>query len=351
MDLALQVNDHLPLHGSLELNNQATIDTDSLRMVANLSYGDLFGRLDNISGQYQFTPQDPEQVRVIALNYAAHAFDSGLQPSLLYINSNSNVPAAGTLGVLGIGEITGIRLGYALPNTPSSVQAVTFGIDYKHFRNTINQNDMTAFNTPITYMNLSLTYAGAWHTERFAASFNTTANAGPRGLVNRSAAFENDRYLGRANYFDLRADLALSAKLPADFLLKFRAAGQAAAEPLITNEDYSVAGSDGVRGYLESEELGDKAIKGTLQLDSPGLRVKERLLGDVYVFFDAGKTVVIDPLPGEPAGADLSSYGVGFDLLPGERLSGALTWARAQRAASVTHAGDSRVLFVVRGSF
>jgi hemolysin activation/secretion protein len=351
VDLALQVNDKLPLHGSLELNNQATIDTYSLRSIATLSYGDLFGRLDSISLQYQFTPQQPDQVRVIAVDYAAHAFESGLQPSLMYINSNSNVPAAGTLGVLGIGEITGLRLAYPLPGTPDSVQALTFGADYKHFRNTINVDATTAFDTPINYLNLSLTYAGSWHTDRVAVTFSSTANAGPRGLVNNSSAFENDRYRGRANYFDLRADLGVNVKLPADFILKLRVAGQEANEPLITNEDFSIAGSDGVRGYLESEELGDKAIKATVQLNSPGLRHKEFTVGDAYLFFDAGKTTVIDSLPSQPAGADLRSYGVGFDLLPGQRVTGSMTWARAQTAASVTQAGDSRFLFMLRGSF
>ena len=72
VDLALKVNDTLPLHGSLELNNQATIDTRELRAIASLSYGNLFGRLDSISMQFQFTPQQFSQVNVFAMNYVAH---------------------------------------------------------------------------------------------------------------------------------------------------------------------------------------------------------------------------------------------------------------------------------------
>lgn len=56
VDLALQVHDTLPLHGSLEFNNQASLDTRSLRAVTSLSYGDMFGRLDSLSLQYQTTP-------------------------------------------------------------------------------------------------------------------------------------------------------------------------------------------------------------------------------------------------------------------------------------------------------
>lgn len=351
VDLSLQVSDTLPLHGSLELNNQATIGTRSLRSIATLSYGDMFGRLDSLSLQYQGTPQQLDQVRVIAVNYVAHAFESGLQPSAMYINSNSNVPAAGTLGVLGIGEITGLRLAYALPSPASSVQALTVGADYKHFRNTISQNATTAFDTPISYLNLSLAYTGSWHTDHVTTAASVVANLGPRGVVNNPSAFANDRYQGRANYFDVRFDIGTMIKLPADFGLKLRVAGQGATEPLITNEDFSIAGVDGVRGYLESEELGDKALKETVQLNSPGLHLKERTLGDAYVFFDAGTMSVIDSLPSEPSGAHLRSWGAGFDLLPAQKITASLTWAKALTAASVTHAGESRFLFVLRGSF
>jgi hemolysin activation/secretion protein len=351
VDLALQVNDHLPLHGSLELNNQATIDTRSLRSIASLSYGDLFGRMDSISFQYQATPQQIDQVRVIAVNYVAHAFDSGLQPSLMYVNSNSNVPAAGTLGVLGIGEVTGLRLAYALPGQAPDVQSLTLGLDYKHFRNTINQSAMTALDTPISYLNISLAYAGLWRSDLLTTETSLSANLGPRGLVNNSSAFENDRFKGNANYFYLRGDIGTIIKLPGNFSLRLRIAGQAATEPLITNEDFSIAGVDAVRGYLESEELGDKAIKETVQLNSPGWHRGERILGDVYLFFDAGRSWVIDPLPGEPTGAILRSWGAGIDLLPAQKFTGSLSYARTLTAASETRANESRFLFVLRASF
>jgi hemolysin activation/secretion protein len=351
VDLDLKVNDTLPLHGSLELNNQATLDTRSLRSIASVSYDDLFGVLDSLSLQYQATPQQIDQVRVIAANYVSHMWDSGLQPSLQYINSNSNVATAGTLGVLGIGEIYGARLAYALDPSSPATQTLTAGVDYKHFRNTINQNATTALDTPISYLNLSLAYSGLWRATAATTTFSASANAGPRGLVNDPSGFENDRYKGRANYAYLRADLATNVKLPAGFILRLRAAGQGATEPLITNEDYSIAGADGVRGYLEAEELGDKGFKSTIQVNSPGLHLHARNWGDGFVFFDEGQLTVIDALPGEASGARLRSYGVGLDLLPGQKVTGAVTWARPLTDASSTHAGDNRVLFLVRGSF
>jgi len=351
VDLALKVNDTLPLHGSVELNNQATLDTRPLRTILSLDYDDMFGRLDSLALQYQFTPQQFDQVRVFAANYTVHSFESGLQPSLSFIDSNSNVPTAGTLGVLGIGEITSAKLAYPVLTSPASMQSVSLGVDYKHFRNTINQNATTALDTPITYLNLSAAYSGLWRSDAVTTTLSAAANAGPRNLVNNPAAFENDRYKGRANYFYVRTDVATTVKLPAGFSLRLRAAGQAAADPLITNEDYSLAGADGVRGYLEAEELVDKGAKGTIQLTSPGLHAHDQIIGDAYSFFDAGKGSVIDALPGEPGSAKLRSWGFGLDILPGKKVTATATWAKALDNASVTREGDSRVLFDLRGSF
>ena len=351
VDLALTESDTLPLHGSFELNNQATLDTHALRGIASLNYGDLFGRLDNLALQYQFTPQELYQVRVFALNYTSHPLEFGLQPSLSYINSNSNVPTGGTLGVLGIGEITSAKLLYPILSSPASVQSVNIGVDYKHFRNTINQSAETTLDTPITYLNLSAGYSGFWHADPVITTLSVTANAGPRHAVNNPEVFENDRFKGRANYADLRADLSSSIVLPLDFGLRLRAAGQGATEPLITNEDYSLAGADGVRGYLEAEELVDAGIKGTAQFISPRLRRGEHTLGDAYAFFDAGRGKVYDALAGQPGNITLRSWGLGLDVLPGEKVTGSVTYARALDTASVTRAGSSRVLFVLRGSF
>jgi hemolysin activation/secretion protein len=368
VDLALKVNDTLPLHGSLEFNNQASLDTDSLRAVASLNYGDMFGRLDSLSLQYQTTPQKLDQVRVFAASYLWHPLESGLQPSLQYINSNSNVAAVGTLGVLGIGEITGLRLAYPFVTDTASNQSVTFGLDYKHFRNLINENATTADDTPISYLNLSFAYAGLWRSDHLLTTFSLAANAGPRGAVNNQNAFANDRNQARDNYFYLRGDLAFDIKLPADFRLRLRTAGQAAAEPLITNENFSIAGADGVRGYLESEVLGDKGLKETLQVTTPGLHAFGRVLGDAYTFFDEGRTWVLDSLACEPTGTGLHlrSWGGGFDILPGQKVTGSLTWAKALDSATdlastassgcpasgtATLAGQSRLLFILRGSF
>jgi hemolysin activation/secretion protein len=351
VDLALNVDDHSPLHGSLELDNQNTPGTKSLRLTGALSYTDLFGQFDSLSAQYQVAPEDVSQVNVFAANYAFGALGNGLHPSIFFINSNSNVPTVGTIGVLGKGQIFGTRLGFALTDAPGMPQSLTVGADYKHFRETIGLPAAPALVTPISYVNLSVAYAGAWSSNLFQGSLGTAANFGPRGAPNDSSAFANKRYRGESNYFYVKIDGSLIAHLPKGFQLIVRADGQYAVEPLITNEDFTIAGADGVRGYLEAEVLADNGVKSSIQFQSPVAQWRTLPLGDIFVFYDVGRSNIIDPLSGEPASTTLRSWGAGLNLLPGKWINGLLTWADPLVNGPNTRRGESRVLFVVRGAF
>jgi len=351
VDLSLNVDDHSPLHGSLQFDNQNTPGTHALRATGSLSYTNLFGVFDSLSAQYQVAPEDVSQVNVFAANYAWGGLDNGLHPSVFFINSNSDVPTVGTVGVLGKGQIFGSRLGFALNDAPGMPQSLTLGIDYKHFRETIGLPSAPPLVTPISYLNLSVAYSGFWSSDFLQGSLATTADFGPRGAVNDSSAFANKRYKGEANYFYLKIDGSLIAHLPKGFQLTVRADGQYAVEPLITNEDFAIAGADGVRGYLEAEVLADNGVKGSVQLQSPTPQWRALPLGNVFFFYDIGHADLIDPLAGEPGSTTLRSWGAGVNVLPGKWASGVLTWADPLVSGPNTRRGDSRILFVVRGTF
>ncbi len=356
VDLALKVDDHLPVHGSLELDNAYTPYTEPLRATASLSYTDLFNDLDSIAVQYQVTPQNTSQVSVLAANYAWGTLSNGLRPSIYFVDSNSNVPAVSTLGVLGKGQVYGAKLTFPLTQDLGAPHTFTFGIDYKHFLESISvaAQDSGApelVNTPISYTNLSFTYNGNWSTGPLQGTLSTAADFGPRGAPNNPEAFANKRYKAAPNYFYVKLDGTLYVPLPVGFHLVLKADGQFAVAPLITNESFSITGSSAVRGYLEAESLSDSGVVGSVQLQSPIWRVKAFPVADGFVFFDAGQAHVIDPLPGEPVDTTLRSVGAGFDLFPGKFVTGSLTWAYPLANGPNTSRGDSRFLFIVRGAF
>ncbi len=349
VDLSLKVDDHLPFHGSVQFDNQYTPNTDPLRATVALSYGNLFQEFDSLSAEYQVAPQKISEVNVIAANYAWGTFSNGLRPSLSFIDSNSNVPAAGTDGVLGIGQIYGSRLAYFLNG--SQTQSITLGVDYKHFRDTIGPPGGQPLETPSSYVNLSLAYSGSWISDRQQLSVSTTANFGPRDPPNSAPGVGSTPSQGESSYFYQRLEASVAEHLPKDFQLIVRGAGQFTTDPLVTYEDFSISGADGVRGYLEAESLADRGLKGSVQLQTPAAKLKSLPLGDAFIFYDAGRASIVDPSAGEPALTELSSWGIGVHLLPGYWVNGSLTWADPLRATPYTRRGDSRLLFLLRGTF
>jgi hemolysin activation/secretion protein len=351
VDLALKVDDRSPFHGSLEVNNQYSPDTKPLRATVALNYNNLFNRMDSVAAQFQEAPQQAGQVDVFAADYALGPLANGLRTSVSYIHSNSNAATIGTIGVLGKGDILGLRLDYPFYASPGVLQAIVVGIDYKHFRDTIGLDSQPALFTPISYTNVSMGYAGNLNNETLRETFSAAANFGLRYTPNSAETFANKRFAGHPNYFYLRADENLIVNLPKGFHLQLRVAGQYAEEPLISNENYSIAGADGVRGYLEAETLGDSAIKGTLQFDSPVWMLHGAAFVEAFVYYDLGVDDVIDPLSNEPGRTRLRSVGAGLNLWPGRPLSGAFTWADPLTDGPRTRRGSSRLLFDLRASF
>jgi len=140
-------------------------------------------------------------------------------------------------------------------------------------------------------------------------------------------------------------------KLPFGLKLQVRAAGQWAEEPLINNENYSIAGADGVRGYLEAEVLGDAAIKGTVQVYSPTWILHGASLLNGFLYYDLGRADIVDAVGAQPSITRLRSAGAGLVLLPGRSVTGGLTWAYPLTDGPRTLRGQSRILFDVKGSF
>jgi hemolysin activation/secretion protein len=350
VDLALRTEDHLPFHGSVELNNQHTVDTKPLRVAVAASYDNMFGRLDSLGLQYQWAPQAPAESHVFAGSYALR-LDADSRLSITYIDSKSDVATVGTLGILGTGTDIGLRWLRTLPAT-GWAHSVALGIDYKDFQQGILVTTSNEVSTPVQYWNLSASYSGAKGTTHEQWDWTTILNLGVRGVRDNEVQFANKRYNAQANYAYLRADGGWTVQLPVHFSATWRLTGQLAVEPLISNEQLAVGGAASVRGYLEAEELGDSAIRSSWQVGGPPLSFGAgRLHFNEYIFYDLGYTTTIDALPGEPVHADLRSTGAGMSFDAFGHAYGSLTWAYPLATATETQRGSSTWLFVVRSTW
>ncbi|WP_161815858.1 ShlB/FhaC/HecB family hemolysin secretion/activation protein [Steroidobacter agaridevorans] len=365
VDLGLTVKDELPVHASVEMNNQFTSNTTELRAIAAISYDNLFDRLDSLAFQYQTSPEDMSEVSVFAGSYTTRLWDSQSKLAFFYIDSDSDIATVGdggaTISVLGKGQIFGTR--YINPFHASAAATHVFigSVEYKDFAESVLSEDL--FRTPISYMNLSVGHTSAWRFEQQQVTLASSANFGFRGMSNNAEEFRDKRARGRPNYWMLRADTSYSRQLPWSLNFRVRGAGQYAIEPVISNEQFSIGGADGVRGYREAEQLGDIGFKTSAELGyAPIDMFAQRAQVGVFMFYDFGRMSRIDPLRNrdnvliETPDQSFRSAGIGFDFNAFGFLSGALTWAYPLMSTpdadlDGTKEGDSRIHFSIRGSW
>ena len=86
----LKVKDQFPLHGSVELNSRQIPNTTLTRLIANLSWDNLWQRQHSLGVTGLVSPQDTEQSRVIVANYTMPIPNAGFL-AVYAIYSNSSV--------------------------------------------------------------------------------------------------------------------------------------------------------------------------------------------------------------------------------------------------------------------
>lgn len=340
----LKVDDRLPLHGSLELNDRYSTNTSRLRLSGMLRYDNLWQRDHSLTLNFQVSPEKSEEVRAFSVSYLFPLPDSDRLVALYAIRSRSNVAAVGTLGVIGRGSIYGARAFLPLPAKGDFHHNLAFGIDYKDFKESVNLLGADSFNTPITYAPFALQYSGTAQDGGGLTQFNLGLNFAMRRFFgNRDAEFGDKRFKAASNYASLRGDLQRTQKLPGGWSLFARLDAQGASQPLISNEQFAAGGAESVRGYLESEVLGDIGSRGSLELRAPSLPWWSEVLQQFtpVAFYETARVQVKEPLPGQTARFSLESVGVGLRLRARNAFSASLDLAWPLRDSVVTRSGGA----------
>ena len=361
MDVDLNVQDTSPLHGSVELNNRYSSDTPSLRLNGSLSYDNLWQLGHSIGGSVQVSPQDFNKVQVFTGFYTARLPDvDWLTFTLQGTLQNSNVSTLGAVDVTGKGDILGLRANFKLPTEGDYFQNFIFGIDYKAFEQSVRVGAATtATETPTTYVPLTLDYSGTWVGKSFLTDLDLQLVFNIRGIGSNAQQFDNNRFDYDRNFIYLRGDVAQTEDLPYDLQLFGKVAGQVSDSPLINSEQFSVGGLDTVRGYLESEVLGDDAAVFNFEFRLPSLlswikRPDNAKTGDdwrFYFFTDAAAVSIQDALPGQDVRYSLASYGGGTRMTLFNHFNGSLDLAVPLFSQSFTKAHNPFLTFRVWTDF
>ncbi|WP_019962019.1 ShlB/FhaC/HecB family hemolysin secretion/activation protein [Woodsholea maritima] len=359
VDVDLLVEDELPLHGSIEINDRASSNTKRHKVSGSISYGNLFQRGHSLNLQGQFSPEKPEESWVVSASYVVPLQTVPLTFVGYAVHTDSDVAAIGGINVLGKGNIFGLRGIYSLvsgePTSPR-IHQFTFGIDYKDFEENLFAEEGNPSRTPIDYFPLMVEYGQSKQTARYEFSFGIGAAVGLRGLSSRDDEFGNKRYGANANWSALRGNISYLHKLDNDWHLGGSLSGQYAGEPVISNEQFAIGGVDSVRGYYESFQIGDDGVAAQLQVTTPSFaeRLGEKVQDlRVYAFADGGYVRIHEPLSVQDESSELYSLGLGVKLRAFEGFNAQMSLARPflNEQTTLRDVGDFRLQFRVWNEF
>lgn len=352
MEVELKVEDQAPLHGSVGVNDRYTFGSSHLRLDVGVSYANLWQRQHSISVNYQASPQQWEEVRVWMLNYGIPVESARWQFSA--IHSVSHSAALGTLGVLGNGDVYSITWQRSLPGDENTNQGVSLGVEYKDQQQNVLLPDGGGISTPISYSVGHVQFNRLQRDDQGSTHYSVAGSFGLRILGNNQEEFRNKRYNAKANFSHLNVD---AERLHAGFLnttWRLHVGGQLSDSPLISNEQFNAGGADTVRGYPESQAMGDDAVLANLELRSPPLASEHTSwLNDLQllIFADSAWLKRQDPLPSEEEREHIAGAGVGMRLVVGKNLTMAADWASPLKDAGSIKRGDSRFHYNLRYEF
>lgn len=356
VDIDLKVEDKLPLHGSVELNNRYSADTTPLRLNASVSYGNLWQLGHAVGLSYVVAPERRDDAEIFSAYYLMRipgvngltlVFQGTKQTSDIVSNN------VGSINVSAPGHSLGLRANISLPPGKDFYQSLSLGIDYKHYEeNLIIAGLQTA--SPLTYWPLSASYDGNWAGRGYTTGVTLGAVFGLRGAGSSLVEFEQKRFRSDGNFAYVHGELSHERDLPGKFQAFGRVHGQIANQPLVNTEQVAGGGLSTVRGYLEAEVVGDNAIFGTMELRTPSLLGWVKPKGNewrFYAFADGGYLTLRDALPEQARHFSLASIGIGSHVQLLDHLNGSIDLALPLVGQSETSPRDPRITFRVWADF
>ena len=323
VDVGVKITDEKPLRYFFTLDNTGTGETGYFRSGIGFQHSNLHNKDHVLTGQYVTSPTQIDDVTIVGVGYRIpfYQWNSSLDLIAGYSNVDSGTlqSLGGTLNVAGSGLIGAIRWNYYLPKWGQLEQKVSFGLDYRAFRNDVTNPDGSQAIPDVTIHPASVTYSGL---RRFADSelsfYGGVAANIPGGNDGDGAAFNASRAGANPNYMIFRAGGNYVQSLPGDWQLRAAANLQYTRDALVSGEQFGIGGPDSVRGYLVRELAGDRGWQTQLEAYTPDVAT---LVGmpDAYrmrllAFYDYGSVERNNALAGEVTSAYIHSVGLGMRM-------------------------------------
>jgi hemolysin activation/secretion protein len=285
----------------------------------------------------------------------------------------------------------GAKLTLPLPEIFGVKSSLQLGVDFKAYNSKLYSTNLTYFdlyaldqfghpvlvtnetlhlpaqyNQSLYYLPLSIGWSASRVDQHGYFAFNWNENIFLAPLASRKSDFQSVAGVTGAGgtYTTLTAGLTRQQNFD-EWTASLHADGQWASAPLISNEQFSLGGTAGVRGYQEGEAYGDNGWRAMFDLRTPAVIIGNFPTADgtvpaelrVDVFMDYGQVFLLDRAGNNQL--DEWGTGVGFFLTAGEHFDARLTLAWALTDAYVgganhqnnapvsTQAGNATAYFTI----
>ena len=285
-----------------------------------------------------------------------------------------------------LNEGMGGRLSLPLPTLATVSSTLSLGVDYKRYQqvsyNTnnffvsivvtnssgqpVNINNKVSSGQPVrrntlVYLPLNIGLSGSVPDPLGTTFFNSQVNYNPPNVLSDNADFGRTAYTtnARADYVTLQMGADRLQTIYGDWLVKLHADGQWANGALISNEQYAMGGTAGVRGYQDGQAYSDTGWRFSIEPQTPLCNIgmvgneghQERCWVRGLAFLDYGQIYDLGNVPaGYTTREDLCGTGFGVNANIGTHLDGRVTVAWPL----IVHPGEAssvRVYFGIGAQF
>jgi hemolysin activation/secretion protein len=332
-DLYLQVEDDLPLHFGVDVNNLGTPNTGKTRWGLSGGYHNLFGQMDELNGRVQLGKGSVS----VGSDYSYRIHETGTLLKLSY--SHSDIDVGGPFEALGVeGRATTYGFDILQPFYSSDHVDLNFntGFDWKSIENEILGRKVGRDELRILNLGINSEFRDKWGKTFFPNSlhFGFSSFLGANDKID----FNGSRVGTGGQFMIYRNSLIRYHRLPKGMTFMFRGQSQLTNDRLPSSEQLRLGGAFSVRGYAEGEFLADSGFYVTNELLIPSYffpedwklpyaqkNLREQIQGTV--FFDVGHGRNRKSLVGESQHRTLAGAGLGVRVHLFDRVFARLQWA------------------------
>lgn len=279
----LDVEEQLPLHTSLEINNYAIDAVDNWQAVGTAQYLNLT-RADDVLTVSPATALSGDQWSIAANYTRPFALFNGGSLSLYGGYSDSDIDdvddaVISDLNYQGYGWFTGARVSFNLIDTPAQNLSLFFDLMFRSVEQRLFLDDLALQRYRVGV--LPLTVGLSWTNRRLDAlgGRNFASVSWTYNLTDTGDRVRDVWQDAETHYSILRAQFAriqplfgeatLAQGFDAQWCAFLRLEGQWAGRNLMPYEQLSLGGHDNLRGYRTNGHYGDNGLYGTLELRTP----------------------------------------------------------------------------------